>query len=247
MENPNPWDALSAYFDTSRAEVQSGSADNVLIAWPVILRFLAEHAPRRKPLRVLEYGCGGGGFAQELRSRGMQVVAVDSSPAMVDTARRAYGASVEFLVGDARTVGALGQFDAVTSVMVLQFVEDAQATIGHLAAALPPGGVLVFAVFNPTFVVERIAAGRSFHGFDSDTTPTRGLTQLAGHTRVPTFIRSAHHYNGLCRPHGLSPLLEAYPPFTAAFMARFPRATPAANAEYLILGYRKQAAPDVGS
>jgi SAM-dependent methyltransferase len=103
MRAPDPWDALSPYFDTSRAEVASGAADNILIAWPVLLRFIAEHAPAGA-VRVLDYGCGGGGFAQKLQSLGFRVVGVDSSPAMIDTARTAHP-ELEFEVADAGSVG----------------------------------------------------------------------------------------------------------------------------------------------
>ena len=41
----NPWDALSDYFDTTKAEdeIPAGAADNILIAWPLIFQFIATH------------------------------------------------------------------------------------------------------------------------------------------------------------------------------------------------------------
>ena len=58
----NPWDRLSDYFDTSKDEdeIPAGAADNILIAWPVFFRFIADHVPDLSGQRVLDYGCGAG-------------------------------------------------------------------------------------------------------------------------------------------------------------------------------------------
>ena len=65
QESPdNPWDRLSDYFDTSKDEdaIPAGAADNILIAWPVFFRFIADHVPDLSGKRVLDYGCGAGEF-----------------------------------------------------------------------------------------------------------------------------------------------------------------------------------------
>src|SRR3954470_8823603 len=101
-QSHNAWDALSDYFDTTKAagEVPGGSADNMLIAWPVIVRFIATHAPTLRGKRVLDYGCGVGSFAQRLYERGAQVTGIDPSPAMIAKERAAFGTGIDFLVGD---------------------------------------------------------------------------------------------------------------------------------------------------
>ncbi|MDQ6669964.1 MAG: hypothetical protein M3069_04330 [Chloroflexota bacterium] len=69
-----------------------------------------------------------------------------------------YRGQIDFRVADAHAVAALGQFHIVSSVMVFQFVDDFETLIGKLAAAVATDGLLIFAVFNPAYVVERIAA-----------------------------------------------------------------------------------------
>jgi hypothetical protein len=55
----------------------AGAADNILIAWPVILQFIATHGPDLHGSRVLDYGCGVGSFAQHLHEHGAQVTGND--------------------------------------------------------------------------------------------------------------------------------------------------------------------------
>nr|MDQ6906297.1 methyltransferase domain-containing protein [Chloroflexota bacterium] len=115
----NPWDRLSDYFDTSKeeGEIPAGAADNILIAWPVFFRFIADHVPDLSGKRVLDYGCGAGSFAHRLRSYGCYVTGVDSSPAMIEKAMNAYGDAVEFRVGDAALLRAMPPFALITSIM----------------------------------------------------------------------------------------------------------------------------------
>src|SRR4051794_5245313 len=122
----SPWDALSDFFDTTRAEdeIPAGAADNIFIAWPVLLQFVATHIPSLRGRRVLDYGCGAGSFAQRLHDDGAQVTGVDPSPAMIAKAQAAYGASVTFLVGDSGALRGLPPLDLITSIMALQFVAD---------------------------------------------------------------------------------------------------------------------------
>src|SRR5689334_3707822 len=96
-----PWDALSDYFDTSKddAAIPAGAADNILIAWPVILEFLGSVVPDLRGVRALDFGCGAGGFADRLQQRGAEVTGLDPSPAMIAKARAAYGDAVDWRIG----------------------------------------------------------------------------------------------------------------------------------------------------
>src|SRR3954471_671746 len=111
-ETSDPWDALSDYFDTTKAdgEIPAGAADNILIAWPVILRFICTHLPTMQGRRVLDFGCGAGSFAHQLHTLGGQVTGIDPSPAMIAKAREAYGDDVTFLVGDSRLLRSFPPF-----------------------------------------------------------------------------------------------------------------------------------------
>jgi SAM-dependent methyltransferase len=218
----NPWDRLSDYFDTSKdeGEIPAGAADNILIAWPVFFRFIADHVPDLSGQRVLDYGCGAGSFAHRLRAYGCHVTGVDSSRAMIAKATRAYGDAVDFRVGDATLLRELPPFSLITSIMALQFVADIKPLLTDFAAALEMGGHLIFAVHNP-----------AYHSGET--------LRFSNGVAVPIFIRSAAEYHAIARRAGFEPLLEEYPPFTEEFIARYPTYAGRAAPEYLILGYRK--------
>jgi SAM-dependent methyltransferase len=217
----NPWDALSDFFDTTKLtdEIPAGAADNILIAWPAIFGFLDAVAPEPTRARAVDLGCGAGSFAHALHERGWQVTGVDPSPAMIARAQAAYGGQVSFLVGDAAALPGLGPLALITSIMALQFVAGIEAAVAEIAAALEPGGHLVFAVHHPG-------------GVEGD------VLRFDGGVEVPIFIRSAAAYHALARAVGLTPVLEEAPPFTEAFVARYPGYA-GQPPEYLILGYVK--------
>ena len=218
----NPWDVLSDYFDTTTAdgEIPAGAADNILIAWPVIFRFIRTHLPNLQGRRALDYGCGAGSFAQRLHERGAHVTGIDPSPAMIAKAHAAYGDDVTFLVGDSQLLRNLPPFALITAIMALQFVADLETRFVELTRALELNGCLIFAVHNPAF----------FRG---------DRLRLGDGIEVPIFIRSAEDYHALATAAGLAPLLEEYPPFTAEFLARYPSYAGRDAPEYLILGYRR--------
>jgi SAM-dependent methyltransferase len=218
----NPWDRLSDYFDTSKdeKEIPAGAADNILIAWPVIFRFIETQFPTLSGKRALDYGCGAGGFAQRLRSSGCHVTGIDSSRAMIAKATRASGEGVAFRVGDSALLPQFPPFALIVSIMALQFVADIDALLAAFAAALEPNGCLIFAVHNPAYL-----SGETLRF-------SNGVT-------VPIFIRTTQDYHAAAARVGFAPLLEEYPPFTEEFVARYPTYAGQPAPEYLILGYRK--------
>jgi SAM-dependent methyltransferase len=222
----NPWDRLSDYFDTSKSEdeIPAGAADNILIAWPVFFRFIETHIPTLHGKRVLDYGCGAGSFAHQLRAYGCHVTGVDSSPAMIEKATDAYGDAVEFRMGDAALLRGMPPFALITSIMALQFVADIEPLLAGFAAVLETDGHLIFAVHNPAY-----HSGETLH--------------FSNGVAVPIFIRSAEEYNAIAARAGFVPLLEEYPPFTEAFIARYPTYAGRPAPEYLILGYRTGGTP----
>ena len=97
--------------------------------------------------RVLDIGCGDGEFALELTKRGAIVTGIDSSPAMIDAARRRatqHNADITFQVAVAEHLPfPAEQFDVVTAITILCFVEDAAPVFREIARVLRPGGRLV--------------------------------------------------------------------------------------------------------
>ncbi|MBN8760232.1 MAG: hypothetical protein BGO61_12390 [Thiobacillus sp. 65-69] len=92
--------------------------------------------------RILDLGCGTGDIAATIAARGAQVVGVDASPAMIDTARARFPA-LDFRVADAAALPFETEFDAVFSHAVLHWVLRADDAARAIARALKPGGRFV--------------------------------------------------------------------------------------------------------
>ncbi len=107
--------------------------------------------------RVLDLGCGTGGHALILASRGYAVTGVDRSATMLEAAlqkRRQLGLSLRLEQGDIRTWSGDGRYDAVIAMFaVLSYQishEDAAAAIATARRHVVPGGLFVFDVwFGP--------------------------------------------------------------------------------------------------
>lgn len=98
-------------------------------------------------LRVLDVGCGDGAYAIWAAGLGANVTGLDSSPAMLDAARRrasAAGVSVDWREGRAEALPLeTASFDVVIAVTVLCWVSDAVAAVQEMARVARPGGVVV--------------------------------------------------------------------------------------------------------
>ncbi|MCA0296011.1 MAG: class I SAM-dependent methyltransferase [Actinobacteria bacterium] len=92
--------------------------------------------------RVLDVGCGAGGFATRLARRGLSVDAVDCSERMIERARQRTPPSVNCVLGDVVTDDLSGRdYDAVVSVAALHHM-PLEVVLPRLADALRPGGIL---------------------------------------------------------------------------------------------------------
>jgi SAM-dependent methyltransferase len=104
--------------------------------------------------RVLDAGCGAGGYAIELARRGYAVEGLDASAALVAEARARAAAEparlpVTFRVGDILAPVAEASYDAILCRGVLNDVLDdagRRAAFASFTRALRPGGVIVLDV-----------------------------------------------------------------------------------------------------
>lgn len=92
--------------------------------------------------RILDVGCGTGHLTAQIAETGATVIGLDSSAAMIETARAAYPA-LEFVQADATNFSFTEPFDAVFSNAALHWVLQAEAAVECMAQALKPGGRFV--------------------------------------------------------------------------------------------------------
>jgi SAM-dependent methyltransferase len=95
-----------------------------------------------------DMGCGPGHVARYLQARGLQVIGVDLSPAMISVARK-LNPGIEFRQGDMRSLdvedGAWGGIAAFYSLIHIPQPELMEV-LGELKRVLRPGGLLLLAL-----------------------------------------------------------------------------------------------------
>lgn len=92
---------------------------------------------------IVDLGCGPGNSTALLRARfpGAEIVGVDSSPEMLERARREHP-SIEWVLGDARRYRPQEPVDLVFANALLQWLPDHGSLLPALLDCVRPGGAL---------------------------------------------------------------------------------------------------------
>ena len=137
---------------------------------------------------ALDVGCGAGLLCEPLARMGAEVTGVDAAPENIDaaTAHAALsGLPITYRAGEIAAQG-LGQFDIVSSMEVIEHVNDPAVFIGELKRHMKPDGLLLLSTPNRTpasriFLVEAAErlgqVPRGTHDWDKFLTPDE-LTAL---------------------------------------------------------------------
>jgi SAM-dependent methyltransferase len=140
---------------------------------PDVARFVLAELPP-PPARVIEVGAGDGALAEEMRSAGYDVLAIDPA---------ADGRGVE-PVALIEVTAPPAAFDAAVAVVSLHHVEPLPASFRRLAELVRPGGTLVVDEFDVERLDERAARWwlerRSDHDH-GDPTPAEIVAELRHH------------------------------------------------------------------
>lgn len=220
-------------------EVDPRAADNILLAWPPIIRCITQNIPKKTWLSALDYGCGTGAFCSQLEQLGFTVTGIDTSQEMIRIATANTATSIRYVVGDYRSLPTTTKFGVVASIMTLQFVEDIEQALRLFTDSLEDNGLLIIAVFNPQWVKMCLDVPIGFTDFDSTEDPKVGWKTF-GDVKVPVYIRNTDEYNSIAAQYHLVNVFEAYPPFTKEFTEQYPDNRPKDASEFLILGYKKK-------
>ncbi|MFG1262938.1 MULTISPECIES: trans-aconitate 2-methyltransferase [Xanthobacter] len=158
-------------------------------------RDLLAAVPLQKAAFVVDLGCGPGNSTEILAQRfpGAELLGLDTSPAMLESAR-ARLPGVSFALGDASTFTLPKPADLIYANAVLQWVPDHATLLPRLMSLLAPGGVLAVQMPDnleePSHVAMRETA---MAGPWADT--------LHAATRARTVLSEPGAYYDMLKPH----------------------------------------------
>ena len=121
-----------------------------------IMPYMLQSMGNVENLKILDLGCGEGGYARELARRGAKVVAVDCSEKAVeysaDLARKEV-LDIEHHVRNSNDLYGIkeNEFDIVLCSMMLMDCEDLDGTLREVVRVLKSNGRLFASVLHPCF------------------------------------------------------------------------------------------------
>lgn len=238
MQNTNQWNELVDIFGHTGNDDQipETAADNILIAWPSIIKGIQQAWPDTHDLAALDYGCGGGLFCRRLHSMGFQVTGYDPSEALIKSAQGHVPPDIR-ISNDTRVFATDQQYALLTSIMVLQFIDNIEEVIASLCKTLDQNGILIYAVFNPAFVYDNMGEDQMFVPSNRQDV---AYMELKPGVRIPFYIRSDEDYRSLFKKYGMQETYHDMPPFTAGFIEQYGVSFSTQHAEFLIQAFRFQ-------
>ena len=118
--------------------------------------------------RILDVGCGTGELTYQISEAGAKVIGIDSSEALITTARRQFP-HLTFHHQDATQLSDVQLYDAVFSNAVLHWILDQPTVTEKMYQALRPGGRLVVELGgegNVRQITDALKTTLLHHGYD---------------------------------------------------------------------------------
>jgi ubiquinone/menaquinone biosynthesis C-methylase UbiE len=152
--------------------------DGIASQWDEFRRNLFPESVRARALReaglipgglAADLGAGTGFITEGLIGNGIQVIAVDQSPAMLETMKKKFGenGSVRYRIGTAERLPIPSlSVDYVFANMYLHHVESPPEALSEIARILKPGGkVIITDLYEHTFEFLRTEQHDRWMGF----------------------------------------------------------------------------------
>jgi SAM-dependent methyltransferase len=234
-----PFDALADTYDQVFTSSRIGSAQREAVNREMDRVF-------RPGQRVLEINCGTGVDAVYLASRGVEVLACDAAPRMIEVARRravrrseeaGLRAPATFRVLETEKIGTLqmeglgGHFDgALSNFAGLNCVEGLSTLARDLAQLLKPGATVLFCLFGRFCAWEALwylgqgkprKAFRRFHSGGDTVRLAGGATVRVRYPGVRTLARLFSHEFRLKAWKGIG--VTVPPTYLESLACRFPK------------------------
>ncbi|MEJ3652637.1 methyltransferase domain-containing protein [Actinomycetes bacterium KLBMP 9759] len=146
--------------------------------------------------RALVVGGGRGVLSRGIARLGFDVVSLDPSPAATDMARADDdGLGIEYRTGRAEALADEGAFDLVYVADIFEVASDLDRVVERVAAALAPGGVLVYDTVSRS-VISRVIYLGLFQLVPATRIMPRGRYS-ASRLRTPAEMAAAFARHGL--------------------------------------------------
>lgn len=151
MKNDSSTIAWNAMGDEWFELAQTGES-RIYFIMPNMLNFMGEVTGKR----ILDLGCGEGGYSRELAKRGAKLVSVDCSKRAIEYAAALADKEnlrIEHFVRNSNDLFDIEseQFDIVLCSMMLMDCEDFDGTLQEIVRVLKPNGRLFASVLHPCF------------------------------------------------------------------------------------------------
>jgi SAM-dependent methyltransferase len=184
LRNPRLPEAyrVSRYAETVLPDSRKRLVARKQIHYEYVSRELVRLCATGTPGRLLDFGCGAGGFLVAARDHGFDVAGLEVNRDLARHVETTYSIPVFAGLIDDPGFG-LGPFDVIASFQVFEHLIDPRHTLERLLTHLAPGGLLLIEVPNLAALGERLRRGSTMddsHLFYFDARSLSRLMREAG-------------------------------------------------------------------
>lgn len=154
---PDDW-RLAKYEDKPLAEQQTRLIPAIQAHYAYMARQLKRMLANPVQNRLLDFGCGAGGFLLEANKTGFQVMGLELNKALAEYVKKEYKIPVFQGLIDSPSFEN-EKFDCIISSQVFEHLLDPQGTLESVKAHLNPKGLLLIEVPNISHIRERLRKG----------------------------------------------------------------------------------------
>ena len=124
---------------------------------PIRLKYIKDHIGDTRGKKAIDIGCGGGILTMPMTRMGIEVTGLDTGKKNIEVAiakSKAAELDIKYIAKNIEDISSLpqheGQYDIVTSMEVLEHVNDYKIFLVHICKLVKPGGYMFLSTINRT-------------------------------------------------------------------------------------------------
>ncbi len=152
LKKDTSWDHQAQWYDKIVGENGSYYHKNVIV--PKVLELIGNINNKK----ILDLGCGQGFFTRILKSKGAEVVGVDLSKNLIETARKyPESKNITYYIANAENLYFLEKesFDYVISILSIGNIRNTDKVFKEIYFILKQKGKFIFVIIHPCFRIPR--------------------------------------------------------------------------------------------